>query len=345
MARASAVNTVAVISRADEIGGGRVDAMFAARGIAQRYRTDPTLRGLCQNVVAVAGLLAETGRTLRQAEFAALAELAARSREAELDVALLLASDRFLRRPRMPARPSRHALLRRFGMFGIRLSTMLIRQGADSPAALAAELVARSGLPSCSGCCTPSSRERRDLLKARSALLALDRVLRSHARRGRAAAAARSSGSSPARTSSPSCGCSRALRSGLVDAAEAALAGRPNGCSATPARPPHRRLGLPADADRRPAASGGVRGAGPLAAARREPDVRPRHGRRLPGGGAHLRGHAGRPAHPPPEPRGPHLTRHPQVLPDGRLQRVCVHTASASAPSQHGYQPQLRGSD
>ncbi|MBC8092152.1 MAG: dynamin family protein, partial [Pseudonocardia sp.] len=58
VARATAVNTVAVISRADEIGGGRVDAMFSARGIAQRYRADPTMRGLCQNVVAVAGLLA-----------------------------------------------------------------------------------------------------------------------------------------------------------------------------------------------------------------------------------------------------------------------------------------------
>ena len=47
---------MAVLSRADEIGGGRVDAMFSARGIAARYRADPTVRGLCQNVVAVAGL-------------------------------------------------------------------------------------------------------------------------------------------------------------------------------------------------------------------------------------------------------------------------------------------------
>ena len=58
VARATAVNTVAVMSRADEIGGGRVDAMFSARGVARRYRADPTVRGLCQNVVAVAGLLA-----------------------------------------------------------------------------------------------------------------------------------------------------------------------------------------------------------------------------------------------------------------------------------------------
>ncbi|MGH3881446.1 MAG: dynamin family protein, partial [Actinophytocola sp.] len=60
VARATAVNTVAVISRADEIGAGRLDAMFAARAIATRYRSEPALRGLCQNVVAVAGLLAHT---------------------------------------------------------------------------------------------------------------------------------------------------------------------------------------------------------------------------------------------------------------------------------------------
>ena len=67
VARATAVNAVAVLSRADEIGGGRIDAMFSARRIAGRYRGTTHVRGLCQTVVAVAGLLAETagpcGRT------------------------------------------------------------------------------------------------------------------------------------------------------------------------------------------------------------------------------------------------------------------------------------------
>jgi len=88
VARATAVNTVAVISRADEIAGGRVDAMFSARAIATRYRAEPALRGLCQNVVAVAGLLAFSGRTLRQDEFAALKKLAELPRP-ELEAALL----------------------------------------------------------------------------------------------------------------------------------------------------------------------------------------------------------------------------------------------------------------
>lgn len=179
VARATAVNTVAVLSRADEIGGGRVDAMLSARAIATRYRAEPALRGLCQNVVAVAGLLAHTGRTLRQAEFAALADLAAAPRD-DLDAALLSA-DRFLRPGTELTTSSveyRRDLLTRFGIFGIRLSTMLIRQGVRTPATLAAELVARSGLEELQRILRTQFAGRRAVLKARSALLALDRLLR-----------------------------------------------------------------------------------------------------------------------------------------------------------------------
>ncbi|HEV7650950.1 MAG TPA: dynamin family protein [Actinophytocola sp.] len=174
VARATAVNTVAVISRADEIGAGRLDAMFAARAIASRYRAEPALRGLCQNVVAVAGLLAFTGRTLRQAEFTTLGELAALPRE-RLD-ADLLSIDRFVRVP--DTAEARRELVHRFGLFGIRLATSLVRQGARTPAALADELVERSGLGELQKVLQVQFGERRDLLKARSALLALERLVR-----------------------------------------------------------------------------------------------------------------------------------------------------------------------
>jgi hypothetical protein len=174
VARATAVNTVAVISRADEIGAGRMDAMFAARAIAGRYRSEPALRGLCQNVVAVAGLLAHTGRTLRQSEFTALTELARLPRE-ELDGSLL-SIDRFLRA--QDTAESRRELVRRFGLFGIRIATSLIRQGTRSPSVLADELVARSGLGELQRVLQVQFGERRDLLKARSALLALERLVR-----------------------------------------------------------------------------------------------------------------------------------------------------------------------
>jgi hypothetical protein len=170
VARATSVTTVAVLSRADEIGGGRADAMFSARAIATRYRSDPALRGLCQNVVAVAGLLAHTGRTLRQTEFTALTELAALPRD-DLEKALL-STDRFTRTH------GHHELLMRFGLFGIRLATALIRQGTRTPAGLADELVTRSGLRDLRKVLATQFTERRDLLKARSALLALERVTR-----------------------------------------------------------------------------------------------------------------------------------------------------------------------
>jgi hypothetical protein len=172
VARATAVNTVAVLSRADEIGAGRLDAMFSARAIATRYRSEPSLRGLSQNVVAVAGLLAYAGRTLRTNEYAALTDLAHRPK-AELDAALL-STDRFLR----DGAEARSGLLERFGLFGIRLATTLIRQGVDDPTTLAEELVARSGLGELQHILDVQFGERKDLLKARSALLALDTLVR-----------------------------------------------------------------------------------------------------------------------------------------------------------------------
>ena len=176
VARATPVNTIAVLSRADEIGVGRLDALTSARRIARRYRGDEKLRGLCQTVVAVAGLLAETARTLRQDEFTALSELAALPR-ADVE-AMLLSADRFGRAELdRPDGGTRVALLERFGLFGVRLGTTLIRQGVTDASALTAELVRRSGLDELRTVLADQFAERRDLLKSRSALLAIDLVL------------------------------------------------------------------------------------------------------------------------------------------------------------------------
>ncbi len=177
----SPVNTVAVLARADEIGAGRVDALQSARAIASRLRTDEKIRSLCQTVVPVAGLLAETGRTLRQAEFNALAQIAAADRD-YID-AMLLSADRFGRElpggaPELPSAAVRAGLLARFGLFGVRIALPLIRQGITDASALATELVRRSGLTELREALTALFTERGDLLKARSALLALDSILR-----------------------------------------------------------------------------------------------------------------------------------------------------------------------
>lgn len=135
-------------------------------------------------MVAVAGLLAQTGRTLRQAEYAALAALAGLPRE-EL-AALLLSADRFLvadpgKAPSLDDQVSseaRQALLDRFGLFGVRLSVTLIRQGTGSPSALASELVNRSGLVELREVLTTQFTARRDLVKVRCGLLAVETALR-----------------------------------------------------------------------------------------------------------------------------------------------------------------------
>jgi len=176
VARATPINTIGVLSRADEIGVGRLDALTSARKIARRYRADDKIRGLCQTVVAVAGLLAQTGRTMRQGEFTALTTLAALPR-ADIE-AMLLSADRFSRTELdAPDAETRARLMERFGLFGVRLATTLIRQGMTDPNTIAAELVKRSGLDELRNVLATQFAERRDLLKARSALLAVDLVL------------------------------------------------------------------------------------------------------------------------------------------------------------------------
>ncbi len=176
--RATMVNTVGVLSRADEIGAGRLDALVSAQRVARRYRQDPTVRQLCQTVVPVVGLLAQTGRTLRQAEFEALQSLADYPRG--VTESLLLSVDRFVRSdaPVSVDAEVRERLLERFGVFGVRLSITMIRAGLRDATTLAADLVKRSGLDELRRLVAVQFTERRDLLKARSALLALDRILR-----------------------------------------------------------------------------------------------------------------------------------------------------------------------
>jgi hypothetical protein len=170
------VNAVAVLSRADEIGGGRPDAMAAAAEVASRYRADPVLRGLCLDIVAVAGLLAETGRTLEPGEVEALRALADLPPDV-LDEALSSA-DRLLGTAAVDLTRERLArLLDRFGLFGLRLATRLVADGVSGTAELGAELVRRSGLEDLQTCLTTRLWDRGRVLVARSVLLGLRRLL------------------------------------------------------------------------------------------------------------------------------------------------------------------------
>jgi hypothetical protein len=187
---ATPVNALVVLSRADELGAGRVDALISARQISRHHRREAELRELCQDVVPVAGLVASTGRTLEEPEFEALAALAALPR-AELDPHLL-SVDRFAHQDSpLPCAPAlRERLLHRLGLFGVRLAVTLIRQGSDTVPTLAAQLVQRSGFGELRDSISLYFTDRTPVFKARSALMALEVLVRMEPHPGGAALAA-----------------------------------------------------------------------------------------------------------------------------------------------------------
>lgn len=166
------VNALAVLSRADEVGAGRIDAMLSARKIADRYRRDASVRPLALTVLPVAGLLAETARTLRESEFAAVRTLSRLDRATR--ESLLLSVDRFVRRADSAlSSAERRGLLDRFGISGIRLASALVRGGATSSQALSDALLLQSGVEELRQAIDGSLRSRQDALKVRALLIAL----------------------------------------------------------------------------------------------------------------------------------------------------------------------------
>lgn len=170
---AGALGVIGVVSRADEIGAGRIDAMLSAKDVATRFTSEMDRTGICQAVVPVSGLLALTARTLRQSEFVALEKLAAVD-ATDLTKAML-SVDRFVREDSaLPVdAATRAALLDRFGMFGIRISIAVLRAGVTDSVALADELLERSGLVALRDVIDQQFAQRSDLLKAHTALLSL----------------------------------------------------------------------------------------------------------------------------------------------------------------------------
>jgi hypothetical protein len=179
VSNASPVNAVGILSRADEIGAGRIDALVSAKAIAKRYTSDERVRSLCVSVLPVAGLLAETGMTLQEDEVAALREIAALD-ENELTL-MLLSVDRFSAPEASHVLlETRRNLLDRFGLFGIRFSVQAIKEGrARSAPELARLLVDTSGLNALREVLDGHFAARAQMLKARSALSSLRSSVRS----------------------------------------------------------------------------------------------------------------------------------------------------------------------
>lgn len=179
LAHGTPMNSIGVLSRADEIGSCRLDAMDVADRVARRYEADPRLHRLCPLVVPVNGLLALAATTLREREFAALTVMATATEEQIAE--LLLTADRLARgATTVPIElADRAALIDRLGLFGVRLSVELIRSArAATSGELADQLASISGLGRLRSVVLNQFEARSRVLKARSAVQALKDIVR-----------------------------------------------------------------------------------------------------------------------------------------------------------------------
>ena len=193
--------TIGVLARVDELGavGSTGEGMELAERAAAEWATRPEVRNRTPVVVPVAGLLARAAAALTDAQYQALCQLDEQQAPGELTPvpagpgpggapAVLRPSP--TKRPRpgvaaaVPADPVDSAqeqeLLERFGSAGVRLATELIRSGrAPTPAALAVELTRHSGLPALLELIETRFCRRAQGVRARSALRALEALVRS----------------------------------------------------------------------------------------------------------------------------------------------------------------------
>lgn len=176
----SALGSIAVLSRADEVGGGRLDAMVSVNRAVRAMREDSALEGLVEAVIPVAGLLALAGATLRQSEFSAFVALEKVPRARVRS--LLMSADRFItdEDEALPPIQVRAKLVQRFGLYGIRLAIAVLRGGVRDAPTLSSELVRRSGVEALREIVDVNFRQRRDDLKAHSGVMAVQRMLTDH---------------------------------------------------------------------------------------------------------------------------------------------------------------------
>ena len=163
---------VAVLSRADELGGGAPDALDLAAELARRHALDPAVRRCCQTVVPVSGLLAQGAATFTDAQFRTLARVAV---AADADEALRSA-ERFATWTDVGGTEpdARADVLASIGLFGVRIGVALLRDGSVAGAtALAGALRERSGLDQLVELVHDQFLSRRDALRARGAVRSL----------------------------------------------------------------------------------------------------------------------------------------------------------------------------
>lgn len=176
----ASIGSIAVLSRADELGSGKLTAMMSINDAVERLRSHPDLQGVCEMIVPVAGLMGVGAMTLTQADFTNFHVLA--ERDPETTRQLLLTAERFIaaKDAGLPAERTRIDLVDRYGMYGIRLAVAALRGGVTNADALSHELLRRSGLDDLRRVIDVHFKQRHSELKAHSIVLALHRLVTGH---------------------------------------------------------------------------------------------------------------------------------------------------------------------
>ena len=168
--RADPLRSLAVLSRADEIGVGRGDGFAIARHVARRYAESSVLRGVVSDVLPVSGLLGLHAAALDDTDLEALrviARLPLRGQER-----VLLSADRVVGQV-VPGVASqvRASLVHRLGFHGFRTAVAMLRREPDADLdRLRASLTFVSGVVPLRRTITDRYAGRADILKASRAL-------------------------------------------------------------------------------------------------------------------------------------------------------------------------------
>jgi len=169
----TAISTLGILSRIDQLGEGTDDPWPAAYRLADRYGKQ--LAALLAVVIPVAGLLAETalGDSFTEADMRPLRLLA--GADADTLAAALYTEEDFIGHPGLPvAAADRERLLSLLGIYGIRVSVEEIGHGAAGATDLLRGLRTRSGVDALLDRLHAQFLGSADQLRARQALRALE---------------------------------------------------------------------------------------------------------------------------------------------------------------------------
>ncbi len=171
--RASATNTIGVLSKVDLLGdGGDVSVLADTLAAAQAS----ALRSIVSTVVPVVGLLAESAGTGAFTEADARTVIAIAELEPGVRERLLISADRFRSADVPVDAEARARLLDLIGTYGVSRAVEAAESGMRDGTGLASHLNELSGMDRLQGLLEATFTSRADALKADRALLALERI-------------------------------------------------------------------------------------------------------------------------------------------------------------------------